>query len=391
MSLRLLLVAQQYAAPTSGLGTYARALTGGLVERGHDVTLAVPASQCAVTAGVRLVPMAFAPGNLTPFSCFRMTRAVRAVLAAEGARHDLVHFLDARETALVLAGGDARCGPLVGSIHDTYALDWRAPAYPRGIYEDRRRRAAYYAWLRVIERRAYRAAAALAANSRHVADSVARGYGVPQSRITVVPLGLPTPAPPAPLSTPAPPEPGERLRGSPAILFVGGNYQRKGLGTVLGAVVRLRATHPALHLHVVGADPHAGRFVRRATELGLGEAVSFHGWQESARVRSMMAAASVLAVPSLVEAFGLVYLEAMALGTPVVATRAGGTAEFFRDGDDALLMAPGDVGGLADAIGRIVVDGALRQRLEAGGRAAAARHSVGAMVAGCEALYARCS
>ena len=374
--MRLLLLSQQLARPLSGVGTYARGLVEALVARGHEVTLAVPAAQTGELRGVRVVPMAFSPGNLTPMAFPRMARAFAAVLAAEAAHHDVVHFLDAREAVFGLVAGRQAD---VGSLHDAYALDWCAPSYRRDLYGDRLLRSVYFAWLRWVERAAYHATRRFAANSAHVADAVARGYGLPRQRIEVIPLGLSPSEPVVPIP----------IAGEPAVLFVGGNYQRKGLGVLLAAVRRLRARLPGIRLHVVGDDPGSERFRVLARRLGIATAVDFHGWRPAAEVRAMIAGASVVAVPSLVEAFGLVYLEALEAGIPVVGTAAGGTAEFFRDGVEALLVPPGDIPVLAAALERIAIDGALRHRLAAAGRAVARRSSIGEMAARTEALYGR--
>jgi glycosyltransferase involved in cell wall biosynthesis len=79
--------------------------------------------------------------------------------------------------------------------------------------------------------------------------------------------------------------------------------------------------------------------------------------------RDFFAGLDVFALPSRSDSFGLVLLEAWANGLPNVAYRAGGVAGVIRDGEDGLLVRCGDVEGLAEALGRMVEDGALRQRL----------------------------
>ena len=378
--MRLLCFTQQFRMSVSGLGTYARALAEGLARSGHEVTLATARSQCDHIRGLRFVPMDFTPGNVTPLAFPRMACNYRRVLAREAHLHDVVHFLDAREAALgrfpVLP---RQKRTVVASLHDSYALDWCSAGYPRYLYEDRAARTLYYAWLRWIERMAYRWPVGFAANSRHVVAAVVRGYGVPAERIEVVPIGLPEGVEVEP----------ERLGGKPAVLFVGGNYQRKGLSILLRAFVRLVRSHPNARLHVVGGDPRVEAFRARAKELGIGGAVEFHGWQPNRRVRAMMAGASLFAMPSLVEAFGLVYLEAMRASIPVVATATGGATQFFRDGEDVLMVPPGDVDVLAGALERVCEDRALRERLVREALVTASRYTIDATVRGTEALYAR--
>jgi glycosyltransferase involved in cell wall biosynthesis len=156
---------------------------------------------------------------------------------------------------------------------------------------------------------------------------------------------------------------------------------------LLAALGALRARLPAAELHVVGGDPAAERFRLAARRLGLGDRVRFYGWRPREEVRAMMAGAAIFALPALVEAFGLVYLEAMQAGAPVVGTRAGGLCEFVEDETEALLVPPGDAAALAVALERAATDGALRARLAAGGRAVAARHPMTATTISTERLY----
>jgi len=372
---KLLLLTQQLSSFTSGLGTYARALSEGLADAGHEIAVVTPRVQATEIEGVEVIPADFEPGNVTPFSRRKMARAFAAAAKPALELADLVHFLDAREAGLL----DKPLLPSLGTVHDSYALDWTAPDHPRRLYHDRRVRGTYYRWLRGFERRAYRRLDLLTTNSDHVSETVASGYGVDPARLEVVRLGLPERPPSSP----------EPLDGDPAVLFVGGNYQRKGLPTLLAAVAAVAEEIPALVVHVVGGARSPEPLARRAARLGIEERVAFHGHRENDRVRAMMAGADVFAMPSLVEAFGLVYLEAMREGTPVIATSRGGAAECFRDGEDALLVPPGDVDALADALRRLAHDVAFRERLGAAGRETAGRFPPAATVRQTVALYER--
>lgn len=372
----LLLLSEQLADFASGLGTYARGIAAGLAARGHRVTVGVPDDQAVEGEGYRCVSLGFSRCGVTPFSRRRMAAGIGRCFAAV-APADLVHVLDARWTGLLPKNADSL--PLLGTAHDSYALDWLEPKYPRRVYGDRLVRSAYFRWLRRFERRAYRRLSCLLANSEHVSRAVREGYGVPADRVTVVRLGLPE-------RHPVPPR---ELEGSPSVLFVGGNYQRKGLSALLAAVARLRPEFPELRLHVAGGDAKADAFRAEARRQGVEGRTTFHGWVPNDAIRAMMAGADVFAMPSLVEAFGLVYLEAMSAGVPVVATSRGGAAECFEDGSEALLVPPDDPKALAQAIRRIVSEPGLHTRLVANGRAAAARLSFESTLDATEAAYRR--
>jgi glycosyltransferase involved in cell wall biosynthesis len=150
------------------------------------------------------------------------------------------------------------------------------------------------------------------------------------------------------------------------LLYVGRIDRRKGIETVIRALVELP---PAARLDIDGRGGAAerARLEEIATELGVAERVRF---TESARAAlpELYRTADVVVFPPIWdEPFGLVPLEAMACGTPVVATGTGGSAEFLRDGHNCLLFPKGDHAALAAALRRLADDRSLRDRLVAGG------------------------
>ncbi|MBV9664007.1 MAG: glycosyltransferase, partial [Actinobacteria bacterium] len=134
-------------------------------------------------------------------------------------------------------------------------------------------------------------------------------------------------------------------------------------------VAKLRTERPEVHLTVVG-QPIAGGAVDRSIErLGLQGAVEFLSYVSDERLVELYAEAEVAVVPSLYEGFSLPAVEAMASGVPLVATTGGALPEVAgTDGETALLVPPGDAQALAGAIGRMLDDAALRERIGAAGR-----------------------
>jgi glycosyltransferase involved in cell wall biosynthesis len=158
--------------------------------------------------------------------------------------------------------------------------------------------------------------------------------------------------------------------GGPVVGFVGRLCPAKGTETLLHAVAVLRRSRPDLRLAIVGDDTDGGAYVlhleKLAAELDLADLVSFCGYRADAARFSR--AFDVQAVPSQAEPFGLVTLEAMVRGVPVVATAAGGSREIIHDGVDGLLVAPGDPCALAAGLEAVLADAALAGRLAAAGR-----------------------
>ncbi len=155
------------------------------------------------------------------------------------------------------------------------------------------------------------------------------------------------------------------------LLYVGRIDPRKGIATLLEALAGLPKEATAT---VVGGgeEAHLEELRARAAGLGVAERVTFAGRRDRAELPAIYAGADAVVFPVLWdEPWGLVPLEAMACGRPVVATGTGGSAEYLRDGENCLLFAPGDVAGLVDRVTRLAGDQRLRERLRASGEATA--------------------
>jgi glycosyltransferase involved in cell wall biosynthesis len=140
----------------------------------------------------------------------------------------------------------------------------------------------------------------------------------------------------------------------------------KGHVELLGAVAALPPECPAVTVLVVGTDDGTEQAVRAcADRLGLAARVRFLGFRRD--VERIMRASDVYAMPSHEEPFGLVYLEAMAAGTPVVALRSGGTPEAVIDGETGLLAERGDELSLVANLARLLTDRDLAERMGAAG------------------------
>jgi D-inositol-3-phosphate glycosyltransferase len=158
------------------------------------------------------------------------------------------------------------------------------------------------------------------------------------------------------------------------LLFVGRLTPIKGLEVLLSALARVRARRPAdepLRLVVVGGDKEepwageGGRFRRMARDLGLQDCVEFRGPQPQGVLPDYYRAADVCLMPSRYESFGMVALEAMACGVPVVASRVGGLAALVQDGVTGVLVPEGAPEPVAVAVTALLGGEARRRTLGA--------------------------
>ena len=160
---------------------------------------------------------------------------------------------------------------------------------------------------------------------------------------------------------PATPDP-DRFR----VLSVCRFYPRKRLPVLLRAAAKLRQTIPQLEVRIVGGGPEARKLRRLARDLQLGGVVQWLGDVSQDELARQYQQADVFCLPSVQEGFGIVFLEAMAAGKPIVAARAAAVPEVVRQG---LLVEPDDPDGLAAALDSLYRDPGLRRSLGEAGRA----------------------
>jgi glycosyltransferase involved in cell wall biosynthesis len=154
--------------------------------------------------------------------------------------------------------------------------------------------------------------------------------------------------------------------GGRTLMFVGRLVPQKRVDVLLDAFARVCAQAADARLLLAGGGPLRAALVAQAKALGIAERVAFLGQRDE--VLSLHRAARGLVLPSEGEGLPNVVLEALAAGTPVIATDVTGTRELARDGVEALLVPPGDAGALAIAMLRLIDDPALGARLAAAGR-----------------------
>ncbi|HLK10440.1 MAG TPA: glycosyltransferase family 4 protein [Candidatus Binatia bacterium] len=328
------------------------ALAGAMAARGHDVRLAVdPAGGlAAAAAGLRTAPLRVR-NHLDVAAGLRLRRLAAGC--------DVVHFHTARAHALAPFITRGRAWRVV-----TRRMDYVPAGGP---------------YVRLLYNRAVDVVIAI---SEGVRAALLRA-GVDAARIRLVPSGV------DPAALASPPAARAALRAewevppdAVLVLVLGALERRKGHAVLLAAA----AAAPGLR-YVFCGDGGEMAALRRAA-APLGGAVQFVGFRRD--VAACLAAADVVALPSLQEGLGVAALEAMAAGRPVVASRVGGLGEVVLDGETGLLVPPGDAAALAAALARLGADPALRARLGAAGRARVlARYTVAQMAEGTLACYER--
>ncbi|MFF4171816.1 glycosyltransferase family 4 protein [Streptomyces sp. NPDC001744] len=283
----------------------------------------------------------------------------RRLLAARRGDFDVVH--DNQTLGYGLLGGPRALGaPLVTTIHHPITVDRQLELDAAAGWKRRASVRRWYAFTRMQKKVARRLPSVLTVSGTS-RQEIVEHLGVREDRIRVVHIGADTG-----LWSPDPSVaevPGRIVTTSSA------DVPLKGLIHLIEALAKLRTENPDAHLVVVGRRAEDGPVARAIERYGLEGAVEFVKGVTDAELVDLVRSAQVSCVPSLYEGFSLPAAEAMATGTPLVATTGGAIPEVAGpDGETCLAVPPGDAGALAAALGRVLGDPGLRARLGAAGR-----------------------
>ncbi|MBI3669965.1 MAG: glycosyltransferase family 4 protein [Acidobacteria bacterium] len=216
-----------------------------------------------------------------------------------------------------------------------------------------------------LRRRALRHADCVLAPSRYTAQRLVEVQGVAEAKVRQLPWGLDpgfvvalggTGQNHLPVGFP----PGR------VILTVGrwaANERYKGVDTLIQALPALLSSAPDVFLVAVGDGDDRGRLERLAAEIGVTQRVHFLAGLTQSELRACYAHCDVFALPSCGEGFGLVFLEAMAQGKPVVGGAHGGTPDIVEDSVTGILVPHGDVARLTQALETLLRNDVLRQQM----------------------------
>ena len=207
-------------------------------------------------------------------------------------------------------------------------------------------------------------AGALLIGSRSFAGEVHQNHGTPLSRFTIVPGAVDTGRF---TSCPAPDTP----RDPPVLLYHGRVDRRKGALDMLDALALLK--HKP-RLIVSGIGPDTESVSQRIDELNLGAFVEQSGYVSYQDVPAVYQRGDIFLSPTYAEGFSNTILEAMASGLPVISCRAVGVVDCLRDGENGMLVEPGDITALAAAIERLTGDPGLREQLRSAALDEVRRH-----------------
>ncbi len=354
----------------TGVGVFAReVLAGAATDPSLDVTA------CAITwRGRGRLRSVVPPGVVV------RTRPVPARVARTAwSRGEWPTIRDLAGPCEVVHGPNFVVPPGGGAAEIATVHDLTALRYPKLCTAD------VLAWPGLL-RRAIARGAWVHAVSESVAEEVRAAFAIDPARVVAVPNGVHRPPPPTPATDAAR---GRHLAGdAPYVLAVGTIEPRKDLPGLVAAFDEVAALLPDLRLVLAGPDGWGADQLTDAIDRSAHRRrIVRLGWVDDEARLALLRGAAVLAYPSRYEGFGLPPLEAMAVGTPVVATAVGALPEVI--GDAGLLVPGADPGALAGALRSLVVDVARRAWRVVAGGARVDAYPWSATVEGIVALYRR--
>lgn len=381
--MRIALLSYRSKTHCGGQGVYVRYLSRGLAELGHDVEVfsgqpypegldprvkltKVPSLDLYREPDPFRVPK---PGEIrdridalelaTMWSAGfpeprTFTMRVARILAERRDEFDVVHDNQSLGSALLKIAESGL--PVVATVHHPITRDrvveiaaakwWRKPLVRR-----------WYGFAEMQKKVARKIPELLTVSSSSAAD-IAEDFGVTPDQLHIVPLGVDTE-----LFRPAE----QRVRGR-IIAIASADVPLKGVSHLLHAVARLRVARD-LDVQLVSKLEPNGPTEKLIAELGISDIVHSSSGLSDEELAALLASAEVACIPSLYEGFSLPAVEAMASGTPIVASRAGALPEVVGDdGACARLVRPADVDELTSVLGELLDSPSERRKLGAAGR-----------------------
>ena len=259
-------------------------------------------------------------------------------LALLGAQYDLVH---AHDWLAAFAGKNLKHTwrvPLVSTIHAT------EHGRNSGLHNDLQRYISNVEWWLGYE--SWRVICC----SHYMREELSRVFQIPDDKMRVIPNGVyPEDFQHSTLET-------RRIRSNycapdeKLLFYVGRVVREKGLGVLLEAFLRVLAVEPKIKLVIAGKGPYLEELQHRAYQLGIFNRLYFTGYIDDNTRNALYKAADIAVFPSLYEPFGIVALEGMAAGTPIVVSDTGGMADIVHHGENGLKAYCNNPVSLADNI-----------------------------------------
>lgn len=357
--MNICIVTQQYKNVISGVGLHATNLTKALLDEGHTITLLLPEDQAPQLSLPHITVVTVKKPKFSRSQArwlslsFSFNAALRKLETQN--KFDLIHFTDARESFFC-----APSAPMIGHVNDTYSAELKTLLEYKKNYPDWLMRWLYYSAVHFLEARKLHRLKLIVANSRFTSEMIAKTYPNTTAKVRhcYKSVDVARYQPLKELREATFPDPDQ-----PVILFVGSNMHRKGVPDLIKAAPGVIENYPQAKFIIVGSDKAVGSLKTLCSDLKVSQNFEFVGWQSQEDLLGLYLRASLFVMPSLTEALGVTFLEAMAAGVPVIGTEVGGIPEIIQNGFNGLLVPVKSPASITEAINQLLADENLRKRL----------------------------
>ncbi|HPX96398.1 MAG TPA: glycosyltransferase family 4 protein [Brevefilum fermentans] len=375
-------MSQQLKNIYSGVGLHATNLLKGLANKGHSITMIVPESQAINSPSpinfITVKDSKYIQSQVRwIYYSIKFSKALKEL--EKTTAFDIVHFTDVRDSFYCSTNSN-----VIGNINDTYCSDVKGLNYYKKYYFDWLKRWSYYRLVHEIEKRKLPLLDGIIANSKYTLENISNTYSIQSSKLYLCYKSVDL----------------HRYRkialqnlsktvsaSNPQILFVGGNMQRKGIMDLIKAITLVRNSFPGLKVIIAGKDKFIPNYKKICESLGIASFFKFLGWVSQEDLLSLYKTSTMFIMPSLTEALGVVFLEAMAAGIPVIGTNIGGIPEIIDHESNGLLVPINSPIDLAKAISKMITDTKLYSSMAVNGIETAKRFSVEQMMRCTEKIY----
>lgn len=381
--MNICIVTQQYKNVISGVGLHANNLTNALLNDGHAITLLLPEDQEPKLSSPQLTIVTVKKPKFNQSQArwislsFSFNVALRKLEAKN--KFDLIHFTDARESFFCTTRA-----PMIGHVNDTYSAEIKSPLKYKKNYPDWMLRWIYYSTVHFLESRKLHRLKLIVANSRYTAETIIKTYPKTKSKVRHCYKSVDV----------------ERYKKivndsevilpdpkRPIILFVGSNMNRKGVPDLINAAPGVLKKYPQAKFVIVGSDKTVGGLKALCYDLKVDQNFEFAGWQSQSDLLKYYKHATIFVMPSLTEALGVTFLEAMTAGVPVIGTDVGGIPEIIEHGYNGLLVPVESPLSISEAINKLLADETLRKSLTDNARITLNKFDVASMMECTFSLY----
>lgn len=344
-------VTHKFGNPCCGIITYSNSIIKSVAEYGYKVTVISPEIDDSQKKIKNIEIVKVKKSGLDPIHGNRITapfkyKKILKKLIKEK-KIDIVHFIDIKESSKFKNWSV----PVIGNIHEyQFSTATKNPFKYFGNFSDPLRRYLYQNYFKFTEKKSLKRVSSLIVNSNFVKETVLKSYKIEPEKVHVIYYGMD--------KDEFTPKVEDEINFK--ILFIGGNFQRKGLPMLIKSVAKIKGKFPKVKVTVIGNDKMADKMISSCEKEKVLKHFEFVGEVSYDKIASYYKNSSIYAMPSIMEAFGWVFLEAMASGIPVIGGNVGGTREVVSDGINGFLVKDEDE--LVEKLSILFTDKAIRKK-----------------------------